>query len=465
MGFSAQLLAERLTALVGDARPARLAIALSGGADSAALAHAAAELAAEPARWRLRALHIDHGLTAAAPALGLAAESLARSLGLEFERHRVLVSDAAGEGPEAAARRARYAMLASLLANDEFLVTAHHQDDQAETLLVQLLRGAGLKGLAAMPALAPLGRGWLLRPLLEVPRAALTEYARVAGLQWCEDPMNADPRYDRGYLRRQVLPALLGRWPAAHVTLARASLHLASAQGLLDEDSAVAVAALARGPALSIAGLLELAAPRRAAVLRYWLASRGLASPPTRRLELIERELLRARGTGLPRMAWPGAELRAFAGLLYAFAPLPPLPPRQALALPGAGALELGLGALGRLRLTVAEGKGLALGRAAGLELAARSGGERLRLRAGAPRRALKDLLREARVPPWARGRLPLVHAGAALAAVVLPRATWVAAEFEAHGHESGLVLEWLEAPEELEPAPPAQVSPAGGFG
>jgi tRNA(Ile)-lysidine synthase len=451
MDFSPALLAGHLAPLLPRPRP-RLAIALSGGADSAALLHALAELRGADPELVLRALHVNHGLTPAAAELERAASAGARLAGVELAVLAITVDDAADEGLEAAARRARYAALGAALAPGECLLTAHHLEDQAETLLLQLLRGTGIRGLGAMPAASVLGHGRLLRPLLGVPRAALRAYAAGARLYWVEDPMNADPRFERAFLRARLWPAISERWPQAASALARTAAHAAAAQQLLDGGSALALAALRRGPALAIEGLLALSPATRAESLRYWLRERGVAPPSTQRLALIERELLRARGTGQPCMRWRGVELRTFAGFLYAFAPLA----RAELAgrpLPGAGgAIELG--ALGRVELAAGGAGGLRLAGTEHLRLAHRDGGERIRLAPGARRRALKDLLREAHLPPWARERAVLV-VGDALAAVVLPHATWIAAEYTAGAGQAALALAWRDAPEVLMPAPP----------
>jgi tRNA(Ile)-lysidine synthase len=449
--FSPALLARHLAPLLGSARPARLAVALSGGADSAALLHALAALARRDPGLVLRALHVDHGLTPAATELARAAGAAARLAGVGLGVLAVTVADDAGEGLEAAARRARYAALGAALAPGECLLTAHHLEDQAETVLLQLLRGTGIRGLAAMPAAAPLGRGRLLRPLLAVPRAALRAYAAAVPLPAVEDPMNADPRFERAFLRARLWPAIAGRWPAAAGALARTAAHAAAAQQLLDAGSLAALAPLRRGPALAVAGLLALGAAARAEALRCWLREQGLPAPSTRRLALIERELLRARGTGQPCMRWRGLELRTFAGFLYAFAPLA-RPELDGRPLPGAGqAIELG--ALGRVELATGGPGALRLAGAERLRLAHRDGGERIRLAPGARRRALKDLLREAHLPPWTRERAVLV-VGEALAAVVLPHATWVAAEYAAAAGQPALALAWRDAPAVLMPAP-----------
>jgi tRNA(Ile)-lysidine synthase len=452
--FSAEVLATRLAPLLGAARPVHLAVALSGGADSAALLAALATLAATDPALVLRAIHVDHGLTTAAGTLTAAARASAARAAVPLAVLAVSVTTVAAEGIEAAARRARYAALAAVLRPGECLLTAHHLEDQAETLLLQLARGAGLRGLAGMPAAAVLGPGRLLRPLLEVPRAALRAYAAAAALPFVADPMNSELRYDRAFLRARLWPALTERWPQAATTLARSAAHLAEAQRLLDGASARALAPLRRGPALEVAGLLGIAPAERGELLRFWLAEQGLRAPPARRQALIERELLRARGAGQPRMTWPGAELRVFAGFLYAFAPLAPLDLANA-PVPGAGDAPLALGGLGRLEAGAALGAGLRPAGATPYRFAQRTGGERLRLGAATPRRALKDLLREARLPPWSRERALLV-VGDSLAAVVLPHATWVAAEHAAAPGAPGLALTWRDAPAVLLPAPEA---------
>ena len=459
--FDASALGRRLAPLLDAGRVPALVVALSGGVDSVALLGAAAELAAATAGLKLRAIYVDHGLEAAAP-LAAAARAAAAALGVPLTELAVRIATDRGESIEAAARTARYAAFATALAPGESLVTAHHREDQAETLLLQLVRGAGLPGLAAMPAAARLGPGALLRPLLDVPRRALRAYALARGLPWHEDPMNADPRYDRAYLRTTVWPLLEARWPAAATTLGRSAAHLAAAQRLLDEASADYVRPLERGAALSIAGLRQLPAERRAEVLRYWLRSRRLPVPPARRLALLEAEVFAARHDGAPRLAWPGVELRRFDGRLYAFAPLPalalvpgtPLPPPP-------GALELG--ALGRIVARWRRGPStLDVTDTSGLSLDRRRGGERLRLDRHGPSRPLKDWLREARVPPWARARAVLVRDGDALVAVVLPHATLIAAERRALPDGPGLALDWQDAPAEL--APLKFVEPAGPF-
>jgi tRNA(Ile)-lysidine synthase len=449
--LDSKILAIALERLLGRDAPWRLVVAVSGGADSAVLLAVAAELAAgSPATIAsLRALHVDHGLAGARP-LAAAAAAAARRCGIALETRHVAVLDLDDQGLEAAARRARRGAFVAALAPGEVLLTAHHLEDQAETLLLQLLRGAGLRGLAAMPALITLGAGRMVRPLLAVPRATLRATAAARQLPWHEDPMNADPAFDRNYLRHAVWPAIVARWPAAATTVARAAGHIASGQALLDTASQARLVDIADGPALRVGALAALPTAERRELLRHWLRERGLPLPSTQRIEAIERDVLGATPGAHPRMAWAGAELCRERDRLYAFAPLPLLPFGAPVALPPPGA-TVDLGALGHIVVSSGHsGAAIVAGVAAALTLGPRRGGERLRHRAGAPRRPVKDLLREAGVPPWTRARAVFVHEGTELVAVVLPLVTWVAEEWRARDGEPGIVLAWQGAAEPL---------------
>jgi tRNA(Ile)-lysidine synthase len=208
--FSPLRLADELRALPDVDR---LWVAYSGGLDSHVLLHALVSQFA-PAALRLQAVHVDHGLASDAAAWARHCQRVCAALGVPLRRIRVNARPSKGESPEAAAREARYGALRSLLRGRECLLTAHHQDDQAETVLLQLLRGAGVRGLAAMPRLMPFGAGWLARPLLQWPREALCAYARRQHLDWVEDASNHDKGIDRNLLRQEVIPVLRRRWPA-----------------------------------------------------------------------------------------------------------------------------------------------------------------------------------------------------------------------------------------------------------
>lgn len=377
-----------------------LLLALSGGLDSTVLLHA---LAADPAmRARgLRALHVDHGLHPQSAAWGEACAANCRALGVALAVVRVDVRPE-GDGLEAAARRARHAAFAQALQAGELLVTAHHRDDQAETVLLRLLRGAG-DGLAAMRPLRPFAAGWLWRPLLGLPRESLASYAREHGLHWVEDPSNASDRHDRNFLRHHVLPRLHERWPQAAAALARSAALLATQADLLaGEDTRRLAQVQGVDPQTLSAELLMRETPAwRARLLRAWLAGLGLPPLPTDAIDTIERELLPARPDASACFEWSGAVIHRWRDLLHAGPARAPLPTGWSAEWSGETPLHLPTGdtlALDPPRRFDTP-----------LRVHARQGGERLVLPGRTHHTELKHALQDLGIPPWERPRLPLL--------------------------------------------------------
>jgi tRNA(Ile)-lysidine synthase len=425
--FTIHWLAARLRALDAPLRARRYCVALSGGLDSSVLLAALAALR-DRCGFSLRALHVDHGLQPQSGRWAAAARAQAASLRVRCQVLRLRLAPRRGESLEARAREARYGALCGRLAPDERLLTAHHQDDQLETLLLALLRGSGLRGLAAMEPCTFIGEHRLLRPLLPVSRLQLQQFARRRHLRWSEDLSNQDERFDRNYLRLQVLPRLRARWPAVAATASRSAAHLSEAQQLLEAGARLAAARAADGTALRISALRCLPLPERRGVLRHWIAARGLPLPDHRRLREIAGPMLAAREDALPRVQWAGGELRRHGDLLCAF------DPGKASA-PGAVArwdwrrqpwLALGSGAM----------LGLIADRHGNVDLSAlpcplrvdfRRGGERLREAHGRVR--LKDLLQLQDISPWERSAVPLLRAQRRIIAVA---DLWLEARFRA---------------------------------
>ncbi|RRQ20124.1 tRNA lysidine(34) synthetase TilS [Thiohalobacter thiocyanaticus] len=415
-------------------------VALSGGLDSVVLLHRLVTQR-ETLGLPLGAVHVDHQLHPESAQWSERCRALCRQLDIPFELHRVQARHCPGESPEAAAREARYQALRDWLRPDHCLLTAHHEDDQAETLLLQLLRGSGPKGLAGMPAVSVFGRGWLGRPLLGVSREQLLAWARDHALDWVEDPGNVDRRYDRNFLRHDILPRLEARWPGVKHALARAARHQADAASLQD---ALAVSDLmqvgGRGPAtLSVTALLHYTPPRRRNLLRYWLNSLGLPTPSEAVLEQIDQAALGARVDAMPRVHWPGAEVRRYRDDLYAMRPL--LRPPAGLRDWDGGSCELEP-ADGRLEVTPTSGQGLRRDALAGrrLQLGFRTGGETLVPAGRGHHHSLKQLFQERGIPPWERDRVPLVYCDGELVAVA---GLWLVEGWQARGEEPGLALKW----------------------
>jgi len=394
-------------------------VAYSGGMDSSVLLHALAAIR-ERLPFELGALHVDHGLHRDSGAWAAHCARTCERLRVPFRTRRLALTRSRGESPEAVAREARYASMARMLGPDNLLFTAQHRDDQAETLLLALLRGSGPAGLAAMPAVAPLGSGWLVRPLLGFGRAELRAYAEGRRLSWLEDPGNRDLGLDRNFLRHRVLPRLAERWPAGAAGIARSATHCAEAQAIIDDVTRNALpAAAGRQPGtLSIQYLLTLELPLRKAVLRRWFRDRDRVPPDSRHLGRILTEAMTARADANPLIAWPGCEVRRYRDDLFALAPLPPVPAPDPLPW-RRGVLTLPEG-LGALELLAADGRCLDPRELLAPGLTVRFGVPGLCCRQvwGGRRRPLKKLFQERGIPPWVRPYAPLVFARGELIAV-----------------------------------------------
>lgn len=421
-----------------------LVVALSGGADSGSLLAAVRLLGSSFRGLRVRAVHVDHGLQAAAASFQEACAALCAALEVPLTVICVSVQAPAGASVEAAARDARYAALQEELKAGECLLTAHHREDQAQTLLLQTLRGAGLKGMSAMPFCRPLGRGWHVRPLLEVPQDELLAFgARVAGA-FAADPMNENPRFDRGYLRRQVWPLIEARWPGAGTALSRAARHAAEAQERLERVAAADVGRLRDGDALSVPGLRALEPAERIHALRFWLGEAGVEPPSTARLIEALRQILAAKADHLPTIVWGNNALRRYRQRVFLTVAQPPrlTEARRWPTAPGSR-VELGpqLGELGWLSQ---DGGIDARLLPAHLVVRGRQGGETLKPAMNAATQSVQHLCQSQGVLPWMRDALPLVFAGDALIAVA---DLWVDARWCAGPDAPGFAVGWAKGP------------------
>lgn len=386
-----------------DAGNTPLLLGLSGGLDSMALLHLLVDAGAS-----LRALHVHHDLHPDADAWEQHCRRACEALGVPFVVARVQVTRD-GTGLEAAARDARHAAFADHLRTGETLVLAHHRDDQAETVLLRLLRASGSGGLAAMRPRRDFGHGAVWRPLLGVSRADLLAYAQAKGLAWIEDPSNHDAALDRNFLRARVLPVLAERWPQAAAALARSAALLAEDAHLLDGETAIRLARVQGvAPAiLSVPGLLALEPAWRHRVLRAWIAALGLPPLPGAALVRIDTEMLPVRGDAEPEYRWAGCVLRRWRDQLFAGAARTALPSDWQVAWSGSEPLVLP----GGDQLAFVSADPAAAPASMALAVCGRRGGERITLPGRVHSHALKKVLQEQGVPSWERERLPLVFA------------------------------------------------------
>jgi tRNA(Ile)-lysidine synthase len=446
----AQQLADALKIAVEQSRAQRVALAVSGGRDSAVLLHLAARVLPRKGGCLLRVLHVDHGLAPERHRWSEQVRAWSSSYGISTRVLTVQGLTPRGESPEAWLRLQRYRLLGEALEQDEVLITAHHLDDQAETFLLQGLRGGGPAGLAAMPVSARLGPGWLLRPWLSFSRGEIAQVAGELGVAGFDDPANTDLAYDRSFLRHQLMPLVRTRWPSAARALGRSARWQAEAAMALDEAARVLLPGLLHKegdeawPRLAIPDLLAFAPPLRRVLIRSWLQQCGAAPAASRHVEAIER-LIEGRRDGSGEVCWGGTRLRRFRdwlclGLRDATLADEELEqgyewlPTADLVLPQ-GCLTARLERTGPQRLALVD---------APLTVGWRLGGERIRPAGDRHTRSLKSLLQQAGLPPWQRAKRPLLFREDALVAVP---GLCVAADSAADEGEPGWRLEWRTNP------------------
>jgi len=442
MNYSPELFQKKLeSALKELASTGKFLVGLSGGLDSVVLLHALVKLRALPeSPIELRALHINHQLQQEADqwerhCLALCAE-------LEVECASIKVKLEKGAGVENAARDARYKEFSLHLAAGEELLLAHHRDDQMETLLLRLMRGSGVRGLSAMPRSRKVGANKMLRPLLDFDREELRGYARAEALSWMEDGSNADDIFDRNYCRHRILPLIQERWPSYRESWSKSIVLAGESAQLIQELAAMDLAdVVAESDAVLKRGeLLALSEPRRRNVLQHWLA--GLDAPELgwNQLQRLSNEVVSSNSG---EFDGEGFRVTGYRDRIYLLSLQSLGIEPEAIDLKSVASLfksgEVLLPNNGRLRIQAVEGEGVSVAKLHKPAVAYRQGGETCRL-AGRPTKTLKKILQELDVPPWVRGRVPMLFDGADLAYV--PGAG-VCEGVAAERGEPGYLIEW----------------------
>lgn len=423
---------DRIAAQLAPLLPAgsSLLLGLSGGLDSVVLLHILHRLAPELG-FTLSAMHVHHGISPNADAWASFCAELCERHAIPLQiRHVDIAPLKDAHGIEASARKLRHAAFAESACR--YVALAHHADDQAETLMLQLLRGAGLRGVSAMPLLREQGRQRVLRPLLACSRSELLAYAQQHALSWIEDESNTDELYPRNFLRHRLFPVLEERFPAWRETLGRSARHFAEAAGILDE---VALADGADQPLLAVTRLGALSPARGKNLLRHYLQLQGAPMPQETQLEDMLRQLRSARDNADVCVNFGEWQVRRYRDHVHVLPALQPYDP--ALRLAWQGEATLYWPPLQReVRFTQTLGTGISREKLVQgqVSLRLRSGGETLRPHPRAARRSLKNLLQQHGVPPWQRERLPLLYCGEELVCVV---GVAIAAQFQAQ--EGGL--------------------------
>lgn len=421
---------DRVAAQIAPLLPAQGSIVagLSGGVDSVVLLHVL-RILAQRFCWQLSALHVHHGISPHADAWTEFCSSLCAGYHLPLSIEKVDIAPLRAHGIEAAARKLRHAVFAAQPC--DFVALAHHADDQAETLLLQLLRGAGVRGASAMPFVSEgMKRPRLMRPLLNFSRREILDYAEAQGLRWIEDESNADDQYPRNFLRHRVLPLLDEKFPAYRGTLMRSAGHFAEAGSLLDDLAQQDAGQALEGETLAVSALQALSQPRAKNLLRYFLHCMGAPMPQAGQLQDMLQQLCHARKDAAVCIAYDGWQVRRYQRKIYLLRALDEFEP--GLVLRWQGEAELHWAALDmRVQFKRSQGSGIRAEklRQAPVTLRLRRGGETLRPHSNGTMRTLKNLLQEHYVPPWQRERLPLVYCGEEL--VCVPGVA-IAADFRA---------------------------------
>ena len=385
-------------------------LAYSGGLDSHVLLHALAELKNTHQLDNIRAIHIDHGLQKESALWSQHCEKTANALNILCEIIRLNLQINEGESIESVAREARYQALESALQPNEILLTAHHQDDQAETVLLQLFRGAGVNGLAAMPESKAFAQSLLVRPLLEFSRQQLREYAEQHQLDYIDDPSNFDTDFDRNFLRHKVIPLLQTRWQGIHKNLNRVARLQAEAKYLLESSLQADLELLLDGnKALSINDLLPFDEVKQKAIIRLWLKQLSFKMPSEIKLKHIISDVIHAKQDASPCVDWDNVEIRRFQNRLYAVEKLANFD--ATAIIPWDTNQPLKITAIGKTLKPEQLGKWQdACQQSDQVTVRFRQGGERIRLHGHQQTASLKNLMQTANIPPWERKRIPLIY-------------------------------------------------------
>ncbi len=419
----------------------RLLVAYSGGMDSHVLLHSLLiirdQLSAD-----IHVIHVNHGLQSSAERWAESCSDFCKSNEIQITILEVDAKSKKGESQEAVARVSRYQAIRELMRDGDVLLTAHHSDDQAETVLLQLLRGSGPSGLSAMPLINGFGLGFHVRPLLHYSRADLAEYARQNQLQWVEDFSNRDISFDRNFLRHEIIPLLKQRWPSLDRTISRSASHCAEAQQLIEDAARLDLQKMDidASNSMSVDALAGLPHPRARAVIRTWIRDSGLQLPDTTRMDRVLREMLTAREDRNPIVDWPGVELRRYRNRLFLMPALMPLNGDIEMAWDGRSELVLP-SMLGTISVEDSNaGIALDVWTKGDIAVCFRGGGERFRPVGRDVSKSLKSLFQEKGIPPWERERIPLVKINGELAAV---GDFWVCDRFSTDSSERAIKIRW----------------------
>lgn len=413
----------------------QLFIAYSGGLDSRVLLHLCAS--DQQLKTKLTAVYINHGLQQKAESWGKHCENVCRELGVKFLNLKVNAQAQPGESPEEAARNARYTAFKSLLKTGDVLLTAHHDEDQLETVLLHLFRGGGLKGLSGIPASLPFGKGRVIRPLLDVPKSRILEYANHHKLVWIEDPSNQESKFDRNFLRNELIPLIKNRWPSLAVSVARSARHCANSEELLSQltEEWLNDVINSGDQTLVLPRLRVYSQLQQDLIIRCWFQKLGLKMPSEKLLSQIKNSIIEARDDADPVIKTQDRLIRRYRNNLYLLQDDALIIPSEIHWPSGHTYLQISNN-LGYEVISATSGIAIGKWQAAEKIIRFRSGGETITLPGREGRHSLKNLFQEQGIPPWERNRIPLIYLDNRLAAV---GEHWISAEFYAESDDDNI--------------------------
>ena len=438
MTFNTQKLENYFSDLIDKDKPARYVVGYSGGIDSTVLLHAINKMTGH---IPVVAVHINHQLIPQAAEWEKHCRKFSESISVEFLSRKVIIDMNSGYGLEAASRKERYDSFKQLIRKNDYLLTAHNQDDQVETVLLNIFRGCGLRGIRGIPASRKFFEGRLVRPLLRVSRNEISEYAKKYKLSWIEDPSNQYQKYDRNFLRHKILAQLKTRWPAVNNNVRKTSELASEINAELKEIAFIDAPLFYKNNQLDIQAIKNLSPARQKNILRYALLSLGFPLPSSVKLNQIINEVINARVDRQPLVQWSDVQVRRYRKKIYFLSEY--FQPKdnniEKIYLNGPNwQLGKGLGSLSLEKSDIGIKRSIAK---EGFNVTFRAGGEKIKPLGSGYSRKVKKLFQEAAVVPWMRENIPLLFYEGNLIAVA---DMWLDKSYAA---DNGYIIRWNERP------------------
>ena len=438
MTFNTQKLENYFSDLIDKDKPARYVVGYSGGIDSTVLLHAINKMIGH---IPVIAVHINHQLIPQAAEWEKHCRKFSESISVEFLSRKVIIDMNSGYGLEAASRKERYDSFKQLIRKNDYLLTAHNQDDQVETVLLNIFRGCGLRGIRGIPASRKFFEGRLVRPLLRVSRNEISEYAKKYKLSWIEDPSNQYQKYDRNFLRHKILAQLKTRWPAVNNNVRKTSELASEINEELKEIAFIDAPLFQKNNQLDIRAIKNLSPARQKNILRYALLSLGFPLPSSIKLNQIINEVINARVDRQPLVQWSDVQVRRYRKKIYFLSEY--FQPKdnniEKIYLNGPNwQLGKGLGSLSLEKSDIGIKRSIAK---EGFNVTFRAGGEKIKPLGSGYSRKVKKLFQEAAVVPWMRENIPLLFYEGNLIAVA---DMWLDKSYAA---DNGYIIRWNERP------------------